>query len=131
MQCGEYDVATQHDALVLFPIERRLARSDLLFMKLADVVSNLNKLDDAVGPLAAYLIGEMILWVIYGVIWLVGASLYLSVRNYPGLMGAAAISCGVLILVLVARRALKTNVKAFDDPVSSRLIAGRRESRSE
>jgi hypothetical protein len=100
-------------------------------MKLADFVSKLNALDDAVGPLPAYFICEMILWVIYGVFWLVGVSLYLLVRYDPGFIGVAAISSGVLILVLVARRALKTDVKAFDDPGSDRLIGERREGGSE
>jgi hypothetical protein len=99
-------------------------------MKLADFVSKLDMLEDALGPLLAYFISEMILWVIYGVIWLVGASLYLLVRNYPGFMGVAAISSGVLIL-LVAWRALKTDVKAFGDPGSNRLIGERREGGSE
>ncbi|MCP3447146.1 hypothetical protein [Bradyrhizobium sp. CCGUVB14] len=105
--------AEKYNTLVLSPIERRLARSDVLLMKLADFVSKLDMLDDVVGPLGAYFIGEMILWVIYGVIWLVGASLYLLVRDYPGFIAAAAISCGVLVLVLVAWRVLKTDVKVL------------------
>ena len=125
-KCNAENAALRHNTLVLSPTERRLTRSDLSLMKLADFVSKLNMLDDTVGSLPAYFIGEMISWVVYGVIWLVGASLYFLVRNYPGFMGAAAISCGVLILVLVAWRTLKTNVKTLDDPGSNQLIGERK-----
>ncbi|MGA7804562.1 hypothetical protein [Bradyrhizobium sp.] len=87
-------------------------------------------MDDAVETLAALIIGEIIGWVIGGAIWLVGLSLFLSVRSHPSFIGVAAISCGAIILVMVAWRALKAGVKAFDDPGANQLIGERREGKS-
>lgn len=89
-------------------------------MKLADVVSKLDMLEDVAGPVVAYLITEMMLWVIIGVIWLVVFSLYVLVRDFPGFTGVAAILSGVVILVfaLVAWRAREADIKVFDDPVA-------------
>ena len=100
------------------------------FMKLADVVSKLNTLDDAVGPLAAYLVVEMILWVVYGV-YLVGLRFFVPFgAQLPWLCRSGRnFLWEVLILVLVAWRGF--NVKAFDDPGSNRLIGESREGVSE
>lgn len=76
-------------------------------------------LADAAETAAALFIGEIIGWVIVGVIWLVGVLLFFLARSYSSFAGVAAISCGVLILVLVA---LKADIKALDDPHANQLI---------
>ena len=55
---------------------------------------------------------DVIAWIIVGIIW----GFFLLVRSFTIYAGVAAISCGALILVLVAWRALRANTKAFDDP---------------
>jgi hypothetical protein len=107
-------------------------------MKLADFVSKLKMfLADAAETAAALFIGEVIGWVIVGAIWVIGwAGVYLFflARSFSSYTGVAAISCGMLILVLVAWRALKADIKALDDPNddprANRLIGKRREGRS-
>jgi hypothetical protein len=68
--------------------------------------------DDRVTGAVGYICGEVIGWIIVGAIW----CLFSLARNYSGYTGVAAISCGVLILALVAWRALKADTKALDDP---------------
>lgn len=64
---------------------------------------------DAVETAGALFIGDAIGWVIGGAIGWAGVSLFFLARSYSSYTGVAAISCGVLILVLVAWRALKAN----------------------
>lgn len=83
--------------------------------------------EGVLGCLLGCVCGDAIGWVIGGTIW----CLFLLVRSYRIYAGVAAISCGALILALVAWRALKADTKAFDDPndnpTARRLINDSRE----
>lgn len=83
--------------------------------------------DDRVKGAVDYICGEVIGWVIVGAIW----CLFSLAHNHSGFTGVAAISCGVLILALVAWRALTADTKALDDPNNNsrakRLINENRE----
>jgi hypothetical protein len=79
---------------------------------------------------AALLAGEVLGWVIVGSIWGIGWAGFFLVRNYTRSTAVAAISCGVLILVLVAWRSLKADIEPLDDPGSNPLMGKRREDRS-
>jgi hypothetical protein len=63
---------------------------------------------------AEYVAAEILVYVIFGAIWGVGWVCVFLVRNYQRPTGMAAISCGALILALVAWRTIKA-IDLVDD----------------
>jgi hypothetical protein len=61
--------------------------------------------------LVEYVCAEALVWTTGGAIWF----LFFLADSYRRFTGVAAISCGTVILALVAWRALKADTEAVDD----------------
>ncbi|WP_146984363.1 hypothetical protein [Bradyrhizobium macuxiense] len=100
-------------------------------MKLADFVSKLktSSIDAAENPIvfvALDLIFQTTALAVLSVIGWGGVYLFLFARSHSSFAGVASISCGILILMLAAWRALKADIKAPDAPRMNWLMIWKR-----